>query len=99
MQVLNIRDSNFIVPEGAVYVGRTSKRYGLQGSKFSNPFKIGVDGNRKEVISKYTDWLDGAIHTGYITDEDLDTLIGKDLACWCSPLLCHADVLIDYVNK
>lgn len=99
MKVLNIRNCNFVVPEGAVYVGRYNSRYNLKQSKFANKFKIGVDGNRQEVIAKYADWLDGAIETGYITREDLDSLIGMDLVCWCAPLECHADVLIDYVNK
>jgi hypothetical protein len=34
---------------GAIYIGR--------GSKWGNPFRIGVDGNRATVIAKYARWL------------------------------------------
>ena len=32
-----------------VYIGRPSK--------WGNPFRIGPDGNREEVIRKYRDWI------------------------------------------
>jgi len=28
----------------------------------------------------------------------LPELRGKDLVCWCSPLPCHADVLLELAN-
>jgi hypothetical protein len=28
----------------------------------------------------------------------LDELRGKDLACWCTPLACHGDVLLRLAN-
>lgn len=37
------------VPAVAVYIGR--------GSKWGNPFVIGRDGDRAEVITKYERWL------------------------------------------
>ena len=77
-----------VIPSEAVYVGRPSK--------WGNPFIIGRDGDREEVIAKYADWLDGMVHNGRL---DLDELQGKDLACFCAPLPCHADVLIELANK
>ena len=35
-----------VVPPGAVYVARRMARLGLAGSKWGNPFKIGLDGTR-----------------------------------------------------
>jgi hypothetical protein len=84
MKVWNKRDKN--VPPDAVYVGRPSK--------WGNPFKIGKHGTREQVIEAYRLWL----LRGNLKD-DLNELKGKDLVCWCSPLPCHADVLLELANK
>jgi hypothetical protein len=84
-KVLNKRDSG--IPAGAVYVGRPSK--------FGNPYEIGRDGSREEVIQKYEAWLLSADNGLRI--EDLRQLKGKDLVCWCAPLACHAEVLLKYI--
>lgn len=76
------------IPQGAVYVGRPTK--------WGNPFKEGRDGTREEVITKYADWLDGMMFNNRL---DLDELAGKDLVCWCAPLPCHADILLELANK
>jgi len=95
-KVLNIRDYGYKVPEGAIYIGRANPRHNLPASKWGNPFRIGRDGSREEVIAKYADWLDGMIHNGRL---DLDELVGKDLACWCVPEPCHGDILLELANK
>jgi len=74
-------------PEGAVYVGRPTK--------WGNPFVIGKDGTRDEVIAKYEEW----IKTQNNLIADLHELTGKDLVCWCAPEACHADVLIKMANS
>jgi hypothetical protein len=70
-----------------VYVGR--------GSKWGNPFCIGVDGTRDEVIEKYHQW----ILTQPNLLNSLQELKGKTLACHCYPMRCHAQILIDLTNK
>jgi uncharacterized protein YebE (UPF0316 family) len=70
-----------------VYIGRPSK--------WGNPFKIGKDGSRKEVIEKYRDYI-------LKNDEllkSLDELEDKTLGCWCKPKACHGDVLVELVKK
>lgn len=74
------------MPAGAVYCGR--------GSKWGNPFRIGEHGDRDGVIAKYELWLAG--QTGLL--RSLDELRGKDLACFCAPRRCHADLLLDLAN-
>lgn len=69
-----------------VYIGRPSK--------WGNPFAIGKDGSRAEVIEKYRRWasakgLDKAAKA---------ELQGKVLGCWCSPQPCHGDVLAEWAN-
>ena len=69
-----------------VYVGRPSK--------WGNPFVIGRDGEREQVIEKYRQWLLGqpALLAA------LPELKGKTLACWCAPKACHGDVLAELAN-
>lgn len=69
-----------------VYIGRPSK--------WGNPFEIGKDGTRKEVIEKYAAWIKTQPHLL----NDLHELRGKILGCWCSPSACHGDVLAKLAN-
>lgn len=70
-----------------VYIGRPSK--------WGNKFEIGKDGTRAEVIEKYRIW----IQTQPELLEALDELKGKTLVCWCSPLPCHGDILVELLEK
>jgi len=78
----------------AVYVGRAMPRRGLAGSAFANPYRVGQDGSRAEVIEKYRHWITGKP----FLLASLRELRGRRLACWCSPEPCHADVLIELVD-
>ena len=62
-------------------------------TKWGNPFKLGVDGSRDEVIDRYRADLWRRIQAGEISLEELAELNGCWLACWCEPLPCHGDVL------
>lgn len=70
-----------------VYIGRPSK--------WGNPFSIGKDGTRSQVIEKYRAYL--------LSNDDLlnalPELKGKVLGCWCAPLACHGDVLSELANQ
>ena len=54
---------------------------GMAGSPFANPFKIGEDGTRDEVLKKY----EAYIRARPDLLELLPTLKGKVLGCWCAP--------------
>lgn len=60
-----------------------------RASIWGNPFKVGRDGSRAEVIARYEEW----IRTQPALLARLPELRGRTLACWCWPLPCHADVL------
>jgi hypothetical protein len=64
-------------------------------SRWGNPFRIGVDGDRADCVGKFRAALLGGDLAFSVTDVQR-RLHGKDLACWC-PLTeqCHADVLLD----
>ena len=63
-------------------------------TKWGNPFVLGKDGTREEVIRKYDAWMKQRIRDGDITQDEFLPLHGKRLACWCAPLDCHGDVLV-----
>jgi hypothetical protein len=74
-------------PEQAVYIGRPSK--------WKNPYKIGKDGNRDEVIEKFRNY---ALLRLEKEPNWLKPLVGKDLYCYCAPLRCHGDIIIELIN-
>jgi hypothetical protein len=90
-RVLNLRHHEL---GDAVYVGRANPRRGLAGSAFGNPYLVGRDGTREQVIELYRQWLLGQ---PALLDR-LHELRGRRLACWCSPDPCHADVLAELVD-
>lgn len=69
-------------PPGAVYIGR--------GSPWGNPFVIGPDGTRDEVIEKFRRLT--------LPRLDVTLLRGKHLVCWCAPAACHGDLLLCVAN-
>jgi hypothetical protein len=72
-----------------IYIGR--------GSDWGNPYAIGIDGDRDEVIRKYQyDFERGFLKSN---KEQLLKLRGKILGCHCKPAACHGDVLANYLNS
>ena len=65
-----------------VYIGRPGP--------FGNPFAIGRDGTRTEVIEKFEHWLRNQPELLARVRAELP---GKVLGCWCAPRPCHGDVL------
>lgn len=90
-KVLNRNTCTEVEYVNAVYVGRPSK--------WGNPFVMGKDGTRNEVVKKYKDHLDYVLEgSPDVKDKLIKELKGKDLVCWCSPETCHADILLEYAN-
>lgn len=75
-KVVNLRRDTY-----DVYIGR--------GSLWGNPFVIGKDGTREEVIAKYKQWIVTQPHML----ARLHELQGKTLGCYCAPKICHGDIL------
>ena len=69
-----------------VYIGRPSI--------WGNPFVMGKDGDRGDVIQAYRVYLTGRPDLTRL----LPTLKGKVLGCWCHPRPCHGDVLLELAN-
>jgi hypothetical protein len=70
-----------------VFIGRPSK--------WGNPFIVGKDGTRSQVIEKYRKWIK---HQPKLM-ASLHELEGKVLGCWCKPKACHGDVLLSLLRE
>lgn len=86
--VRNVRDVGKRTTDEMIYVGRRTK--------WGNPWKIDETRTREEVIELYRQYLDKILKH---QPDFLDELRGKDLICWCAPLPCHADILIELANR
>lgn len=93
-----------------------NKRNGARGhyigrpSPLGNPFIVGQDGTREEVIQKFRRDLWERMKRGDVdVTQELDVLVhrhltGEDLTlvCWCAPAPCHGDVIkaaIEYLAR
>ena len=81
-KVVNCKVENF-----DIFIGRPSK--------WGNPFKIGKDGNREEVIKKYEEWILTQKHLL----KALKELKNKRLGCFCFPKQCHGNVLVTLIRR
>jgi hypothetical protein len=73
-----------------IYCGRPSR--------FGNPYVVGIDGTRKEVIKKFRDnpeskMLIKRLFKSIRELEQENILLG----CYCSPLPCHCDVIKEWL--
>jgi hypothetical protein len=89
-RVVNYREEKN--KQGLLYIGRAMPSYGLQASPWANPHKITKDTpeNRQQALDLYR----ADILKRPNLSQDLQSLAGQTLACWCSPKPCHGDVLV-----
>ncbi|WVP99902.1 hypothetical protein UES5b_073 [Escherichia phage UE-S5b] len=81
------------------YIGR--------GSPLGNPFVIGKDGSREQVITKYRVWLNEQImRKNQAVLDELNRLGNKAidekglaLQCFCYPKPCHGEVIKEKLVK
>ncbi len=79
--------------------GRTAGIYIGRGSQFGNPFRIGQDGSRDEVIRKYSSWFYARLAQDPEFGAAVRGLRGSTLLCFCAPLPCHGDVIRDALER
>lgn len=82
-KVLNKKDSS-----DGIYVGRPTK--------FGNPFVLGRDGDRATVVLKYKKYIEARPELLHAARRELR---GSNLICWCAPLACHGDILLQIANS
>lgn len=88
----NVAPVKYVVRHGKqgydIYIGRPSC--------WGNPFVVGKDGDREQVIEKHRQWL---LCRPDLIKKAKRQLKGKILGCWCAPLPCHGDVLAEIANE
>jgi hypothetical protein len=67
----------------------------MRPSRWGNPYVIGRDGTREDVVRKYKEYIEGYPELIAAVKKELN---GKDLICCCSPLACHGDILLEIAN-
>jgi|TARA_Y100000310_G_scaffold263231_2_gene273304 hypothetical protein len=70
-----------------------------RSSPWGNPFIIGRDGNRREVIAKYEEWIVERPQLIKLLSDLMEHEDVHRLACWCVPLQCHGHVLKRLVEE
>ncbi len=90
-------DNVYIGRRGIVFVDK--KRYPTEDSIWCNPYKIGKDGDRDEVIQKYEIYIRNRLEKEVGLKDELKRLKDKNLGCWCAPEPCHGDVLIKLIQE
>jgi hypothetical protein len=74
-----------------VYCGR--------GSLLGNPFVIGKDGTREEVIEKFRVYFYDRIKNDECFRLAVLQLKGRTLGCFCKPQKCHCDIYVEYLER
>jgi hypothetical protein len=110
MRVENIRNYRPSKDEIPVFIGRNYEYWSKQvdykmvdGSVLSNPFGIGIHGNRDEVIELFRSlFLKNPEMQKFVYKlKEMEDETGKEvvLVCFCKPKKCHGDVIVEWVNN
>ena len=95
------------MPDGAVYVGRPGifgNPWDLEnyGDRSIVLFRRWLDGrmSQREMSEKWLHLTHSLPYARQRLLSNLNTLRGKDLACWCKEgTPCHADILLELANQ
>lgn len=75
-----------------IYIGRANGS--LPASKWHNPMRLKHEEDRPLLLTRYRLWI---LSQPRLL-ADIGELRGKALACWCSPLGCHGDILAELAD-
>lgn len=87
-----------------VYIGRKGivfidgKRFPEKDSFWHNPYKIEAGVTREQVLYWYEVYIRNNLVHDYVRQELL-SLKGKVLGCWCAPEPCHGHVLLKLIEE
>jgi len=66
---------------------------------YGNPFVIGPDGDREQVLRSYAVYFEDRIQRDARFRAAVLALKGKRLACWCAPEMCHGDIIVEWLQQ
>ena len=109
-KVINIKEAGRQPwPKDFVYIGRKNgySRAPLDvfnplAGQWGNPYRIGPDGDRTQVIEKFKQFVEDYLHStkrSGASNTQFKDLKGKTLVCFCKPEACHGDVLAEIVEN
>ena len=97
IEIVNVRGLE-VNASSVVYIGRAFA--GWKGSVLGNPFQIGKDGSREEVIQMYRRWLWFRMQEQGQVQKEILRLAAMyargesiKLGCWCFPQACHGEIV------
>jgi len=99
-------DVSDIEDTGYTYVGRAYRNgdkhmnnteVGKAGW-LGNPYKLGQDGDREEVIEKFEEDFHERLEEDEEFREAVHELTGEVLACHCHPKKCHGHIIAQYLD-
>jgi len=73
-----------------IYIGR--------GSPFGNPYKVTAKLIREKAVEKYKKYFYEKLENDARFKQKVLALKGCRLGCFCKPLPCHGDVIIEYLE-
>jgi len=91
-----------------IRIGRLRRDRGVSVARptvLGNPFAIGADGERDDVIEKYRRWFRTSLGESPAVEAkvaELTELARKGdltLLCWCAPKRCHAEVVAAEIRR
>jgi hypothetical protein len=85
--------AQYFIRDDYIYIGRANPTHSLPASKWANPWRVGEDGTREEVLR----WYRNRVMDSDLIDQ-VQELQGKTLVCWCAPLPCHGDILMELMG-
>ena len=100
--MLNVVNGKTVGFGNGLYIGRANAKHGLKASILRNPFAIGPDGSRDDVIKLYREYLWECIKKKNVVYDALIKLAHVEhdlnLVCYCKPYACHGDVIVKAVE-
>ena len=90
-------------------VNKRNEKYDVcigRPSVFGNPMRIGEKIHQKsepvtreEAVAWYKKYFYNRLETDSEFKQAVESLRGKILGCYCKPLACHGDIIVEYLEK
>ena len=85
-RVVNLRKEAF-----EVYIGRAGKG---EDGYFGNPYR----GDREQAVEQFRAYFLRRVARDPVFRARVLELRGKTLGCFCKPLACHGDVIVEWLD-
>lgn len=102
-RVVNIHtvEAKVLSQKNFVYIGRVQQFNTPfdNGGYFGNPFKITGSTTREESLKLFSMYFHKRLDKDPEFKKAVLKLKGKVLGCFCAPLSCHGDIIVEYLDN